>query len=382
MGKIQEFVIVLVILSIGLFWGIAKADPMVPVINGEVDTLSADSGNESGYMPAPYCGIYSLYLAAKALNHEITFSQLVKPQYISSKLGSSLADLVLACEDVGLRYRMYSSLTCVDLKQSISPAILHVALEPGANRYTHWVLYLGNISGKAKIMSVRNGEVQIELWDYAELASRWDGICLMLDTEQSRLISFHLAFLVNRLFYASVIFLAVAGCFLLKHSQKHFSSTISPKLFLLKLCKQTSIIILFALGACILYSLYMGYIFLGYSPAIARIQDNHIDNFVPKISAEKAALWGEQPDVIFIDARPKEDYKKGHLDRAINIEPNSDINLAGEIQTNARVVVYCQSSGCAYGNDVLNALQRSGYTNLYYFRGGWVEWEQYQQSKQ
>lgn len=80
------------------------------VILASVKTIAADERSEKPSeavsakwkSSGPYCGIYCLYTTMKLTNREVDFRELVKPEYIGSRKGSSLEDLKKAAEDNGL----------------------------------------------------------------------------------------------------------------------------------------------------------------------------------------------------------------------------------------------------------------------------------------
>lgn len=359
-----------------LFAAIPQNDEMVKsntVLREADDTLFKE-------IPAPYCGIYSVFLAARSLDCNISFNQLVKSQYISSRLGSSLSDLELACKEIGLKGRVYSSFSCVDLKQTICPTILHVSLEPGALRYTHWVLYLGSENGQARILSVRHGKAIVELLEFADLASRWDGVCLMIDSKQGRISQSHGVYIINRSFFALLIFVFVASFKLFLKPRIQTQHRVSINAFLIRLYLQVTLVCFIALTIGFLYSLFMGYLFLGYDKAVLNVQDKHTVNFVPKLSIKEIEAVRTSSNISFVDARPRGDYLAGHLPKAIHIDPFSLSDYSIDLPKDQHIIVYCHSSGCGYSNSVLKHLKKQGYNNLSYYRGGWEEWRLYQQS--
>jgi rhodanese-related sulfurtransferase len=67
------------------------------------------------------------------------------------------------------------------------------------------------------------------------------------------------------------------------------------------------------------------------------------------------------PDLIVIDSRKKTEYIKGHIEGAINIL-NTELGLE-ELEFI-----------CLRSSDSLARAVGWGYTNLFWFRGGWKEW--------
>jgi rhodanese-related sulfurtransferase len=83
------------------------------------------------------------------------------------------------------------------------------------------------------------------------------------------------------------------------------------------------------------------------------------------------------PELIVIDSRKKTEYIKGHIEGAINIL-NTELGLeelefiAPEKTTT--LLFYCNGVRCLRSSDSLVKATGWGYTNLFWFRGGWKEW--------
>jgi rhodanese-related sulfurtransferase len=96
------------------------------------------------------------------------------------------------------------------------------------------------------------------------------------------------------------------------------------------------------------------------------------------VSAEEVVdLILSNADMIIIDSRKKTEYLKGHIEGAINI---LNTELAREdLQTiapdrNQAVLFYCNGARCLRSSDSIGKALGWGYTNIYWFRGGWEEW--------
>jgi len=83
------------------------------------------------------------------------------------------------------------------------------------------------------------------------------------------------------------------------------------------------------------------------------------------------------PELVVIDSRKKTEYIKGHIEGAINIL-NTELGLeelefiAPEKTT--ALLFYCNGVRCLRSSDSLAKAAGWGYTNLFWFRGGWKEW--------
>ncbi len=96
------------------------------------------------------------------------------------------------------------------------------------------------------------------------------------------------------------------------------------------------------------------------------------------VSAEQVVeLILSKPDMIVIDSRKKAEYVKGHIEGALNIL-NTELTL--EALQNAApdraqaLLFYCNGPRCLRSTDAINKAIQWGYTNLFWFRGGWEEW--------
>ena len=111
--------------------------------------------------------------------------------------------------------------------------------------------------------------------------------------------------------------------------------------------------------------------------ATISIQKANAGNFIPKISDRKLRKLLDR-DAVFIDARMAYEYKQGHMDGAINVPINANYverqKTTSNIAKDARVVLYCQSSGCKYAEIVAIKLIDEGFSNISIYKGGWAEW--------
>lgn len=95
------------------------------------------------------------------------------------------------------------------------------------------------------------------------------------------------------------------------------------------------------------------------------------------ISLQQAKkLFEEQ--VLFVDARGVEYWSEGHIAGAmVNanfMELTFNINEA-QGKSNP-IVIYCSDDDCGSSEDLAYDLQYAGFTHLYVFKGGWLEWNE------
>jgi rhodanese-related sulfurtransferase len=321
-----------------------------------------------------YCGVYCLYSTMKLSNREVEFINLVKPEYIGSRLGSSFAELKQAAEDYGLYAAPVGKLTSRELRKCHYPVILHVKSGPESQQYDHYVLFLGVQDSQAKIFDPPN---PVELVSFAELASLWDGNGMIVSAEPIDTAALFAPARKRFIFYSAVV---IAVILLIHLSRRWLPITLlnsRSKLFGLSTGQAVGFAIT-ALLCGMLYHFANDAGLLANANATTLIQKAHAGNFIPKISERKVHKLLDT-DTVFIDARRARDYKQGHLDGAISVPVDSnDIELkkaTADIAKDARVVLYCQSAGCKYAERVAIKLIEDGFNNISIYQNGWVEWK-------
>ena len=108
---------------------------------------------------------------------------------------------------------------------------------------------------------------------------------------------------------------------------------------------------------------------------ITQIENTSLQPQIREISidiAEKLFL----DSLLFIDARAKEYYHKGHIPNSI-CNDNFD-SLIYQIEDSITYidgfVVYCSDDDCGSSEDLAYQLQEQGFMNIYLFKGGWKQW--------
>ena len=77
-----------------------------------------------------------------------------------------------------------------------------------------------------------------------------------------------------------------------------------------------------------------------------------------------------------MDAREPEYYHEGHIAGAWNI--SSPLELAFKLDSlqgkTGSIVTYCGEADCGSSEDLAYTLQEMGFTKLYIYKGGWLDW--------
>ncbi len=98
-----------------------------------------------------------------------------------------------------------------------------------------------------------------------------------------------------------------------------------------------------------------------------------------KVSAEEVIDLAEKlPDLLIIDARIQTDRKQGFIEGSVSL-PDIKTNcksLARIIPAKAApVLFYCNGVKCGRSVKSSKRAVKCGYTNIYWFRGGFEEWK-------
>ena len=82
------------------------------------------------------------------------------------------------------------------------------------------------------------------------------------------------------------------------------------------------------------------------------------------------------PDLIVIDSRKKTEFIKGHIEGAINIlntELTQEALALIVTDKSTPLLFYCNGVRCLRSTDSITRASGWGYTNIFWFRGGWKE---------
>jgi rhodanese-related sulfurtransferase len=123
------------------------------------------------------------------------------------------------------------------------------------------------------------------------------------------------------------------------------------------------------------------YVLVFFSSGVSAVEKPYAPETIPgatSISAEQVVeLILSNPDMIIIDSRKKTEYLKGHIEGAINILNTElaldDLETIAPDRTQA-LLFYCNGARCLRSSDSINKAIDWGYTNIFWFRGGWQEW--------
>jgi rhodanese-related sulfurtransferase len=317
-----------------------------------------------------YCGIYCLYAVMKLADIDIDPKEVLKPEYIGSAGGSSLAELKKAAENYGMHAAAVGRLTTRELRQSPYPIILHVKSAADKKEYDHYELFLETENGHARLYNPPEPVVVVPFY---ELAPRWDGTGLIVSAKP---IDINTIFASARKRFVMYAAIAVVIILMIRWGRRRWVSpaTTMSRQRLLGLSAAQGAGLVFAAMICgMICHFASDEGFLAHPNDTDSIQQAHIGNFIPKIR-EKEIAELLNTDAVLIDARFACDFEEGHLEGAINIPVDTNdqqrCRALANIDKDARIVVYCQSGGCGFAERVAIKLMSDGFSNVSIFEGG------------
>jgi rhodanese-related sulfurtransferase len=102
-----------------------------------------------------------------------------------------------------------------------------------------------------------------------------------------------------------------------------------------------------------------------------------IPGAVTVTAEEVIKLILSNPEIVLIDSRKKTEYLKGHIEGSINLLNTGltidDLELITSDKSSA-IVFYCNGPRCLRSSDSVKKALSWGYSNIFWFRGGWKEW--------
>jgi rhodanese-related sulfurtransferase len=305
-------------------------------------------------------------------NPSIAPGALVKPDYLGSPAGSSVEELVRAANAVGVRADPVDHLNISGLRFLTQPTLLLVKREPNSRRPDHWVLFLGERAGTARVVDPAVGPQSLAL---ADLAGRWDGIGIVLGRESNALIAPES--LASMFQWASLAGLLVAATYL-AHAVGLRVATLESSMARHRIAVEAGLLASLVSSTAIVGQWISPDSLLHQPAAAEAVRREGLGSLLPKVALGNLAAALAAPSARLIDARYAEDAAQGMIPGATNLPPDMDAAAfaarIGAWDRRAPVVVYCLSPACPFSARVAARLQDAGFTDIRLFPGGWQEW--------
>jgi len=101
---------------------------------------------------------------------------------------------------------------------------------------------------------------------------------------------------------------------------------------------------------------------------------------LPRLSLIGVKGRFDKKSCVFLDARPPDEYKEGHIPGALNFYPDDFDQFAPKVlpslsDKGQEIVCYCHGTACELSLELAKHLTNLGYTNVKVFFGGWPQWK-------
>lgn len=309
----------------------------------------------------------------KLLGKPVDFETLLRAEYISSRRGSSMADLMKAAADHGLYCQPVARMTCHSLRYSDCPVILNVKSSAGGLKYNHWVVYAGESEAGVRIY---DGSKEIHFGSCRELAAEWGGVGLLISAKPIRGRRMMLVGMSELLYWAGVVVLLVGIAFRVRDCVAGYFRGVSVAT---STALQSFVVVTISVLAALSAAACREGGYLADQEAVSRIQDANYANFLRHTDFDAVVSAVEQRSAILVDARWKHDFDHGHIPGAVNVEPNTTakacLSLLSGVSKSASVIVYCQTDACPYSGMVARTLENAGFRDVRLYKEGWREWD-------
>ena len=95
------------------------------------------------------------------------------------------------------------------------------------------------------------------------------------------------------------------------------------------------------------------------------------------VKVEQARAWGE--NVIWVDARPEEEFARDHVPAALSLNEDRWNELLPQFlaawSPGRKVVVYCSAESCDLAREVAERLRKEAQVpDVFVLEGGWEAW--------
>ena len=342
------------------------------VVPGPVNRQVLAANSRQDYQPL--CGAYCLYMAMRIAGSDVKFVELIKPEYVGSRRGSSMQELYQAATDYGMHAKVVANLSTKGLRRSRVPMLLHTKRDASSLGYDHFILFLGTTAGRARIYDPPE---TVNLVPFAEIARQWNGLALIVC---DRPIDTQSLYAPQRWWFFVYACIALGAILTLRQFLLNMRPSIDNRATrhaLRHAVEQGFVILLLAASAALVYNMVSDEGLLVNASATARMSAVRPNSSIPRVGLAEFRQLAEGGAVL-VDARYEGDFEAGHLPGAVNVPVHAGAEARAEamrgIPKDVQVVVYCQSARCRFAETVAARLVGDGYSHVLLFEGGWREW--------
>ncbi len=306
------------------------------------------------------CGVLC---AGKAISivagRDVPDDKLLHPKYIPSPRGSSISDLRKLFADFGVHAIVRSGIGVGTIQTLTSPALLHVKSTSNSGAYNHWVLFLGSESGRWIIADLPGSSFSVTS---SELSTLWDGTAIVVSNRPISVLSFWFSWFFGELLPRSAFAVVPFAIGWRVLDRWGFDKSI--------VCTSFGICLI-GISISLLPQAVPGGALVDFDKTIAALRLRSSPSTIEE-TTDLRSFKG----VVTIDSRYPSDYSRGHVKRSINVPvyaSDAEIRIVlADVDRRERIIVYCQSSNCAFSHSIAKNLMNAGFSNICVYTPGWV----------
>lgn len=98
------------------------------------------------------------------------------------------------------------------------------------------------------------------------------------------------------------------------------------------------------------------------------------------ISLGESERLYQSKSAVFMDARPAEEFAKGHIEGAVSLPWESAeeraVEVTADLKNDAAIITYCDGETCDLSKELAIFLENLGFTNVRVLVNGWTLWRE------
>lgn len=318
----------------------------------------------------PDCGINAAFAAVSSVNSgrtAIDYKDLLSGEYVGSSSGSSRQELLRAVEALGASAVPFDRRGIATLRGMSWPLILHTRSSTESVDYDHWMLVMGLVGDQATIIDHDGHTRRLSV---EKVLMLWDGSGIEVFRKGGSLGAVDSGFLPEVLL---LCFFAGLTC-LAGPVSRMVASGLLPRNRVLSITATVTVLV--STTGLICYG--SGFV-RPPSQLLDRMRLSAGEVLIPEVGYTEFNKLIDNDEVSLIDCRFSQDFEYGSIPGAISVPVDASVytydSLLSSTPKNDRVVVFCQSKGCGFSDDVAMNLIELGWTRVSIYRGGYREYK-------
>jgi rhodanese-related sulfurtransferase/predicted double-glycine peptidase len=306
-----------------------------------------------------YCGIYCLYHAGKIYGITPDLGRLLRPEFLTGKHGSSVADLIRAAAEFQLSTTFLPEANYLDLCLLDGPILVPVKTSPQSHEASHWILILRADPTGVTVYDPALGQLQVPA---AELKQIWSGPALIVHSNAQEATRTHAGWVIGRV-------VAVAA-------------VIGLTVFLLVMMSRTRTPSLVGLMSTALLMALLGHAldpsgFLHNKKTLSQMAFARTTREVPVVGVEAVIIPDRSTRII--DVRTAAQYQSSRIPKAIHLPLDGSFwkneRRLADIPRTHRLILYCNSEQCVWSGIMAKSALFMDFTDVIVFEAGMAGFE-------